>query len=210
MLGKLPSLVEMLILVSLGFQTTHGAARDTRPWVGPPGVKIHHRLHKLERQLPILLKPRLNHITRCVKDWVASKRFYMMFGFVPINRPNFKSPGAWLNSENNVQLHLVQVSKAKLQKTKSDDLSGPHARTNHIALETENFNEVLTKLERNGVTWKPDQIVRVKAGGVTMRQLFLPDPDGHFLEICECSKLHDFVFGTKRKTGYFGTQRKTG
>merc|ERR1712098_895546 len=76
-----------------------------------------------------------------------------------------------------------------------------HRKVNHMALETTNFDAVLEKLKDYGISWGEDQIVLVKVPGedVVMRQLFLPDPDGHYVEICECYKLNDFVYGAKKK-----------
>jgi len=40
-------------------------------------------------------------------------------------------------------------------------------------------------------------IDRVPEGNAVIHQLFLQDPDGHYVEICDCNRFSDFVFGPK-------------
>merc|ERR1712098_464905 len=137
--------------------------------------------------------------TRIISNTRQSNAFYHgLLGFPILNRPDFKNsagqsvPGLWLNM-GNVQLHLVEADNARFEAM--HDPKSPKGRSNHIALETTEFDAILTRIERSG---RQHIIVHVPhpAGGETMRQMFLPDPDGHYVEICECYKLHDFVYDT--------------
>ena len=135
---------------------------------------------------------KVNHVTLIVADAERSKAFYHgLLGAKLLNRPNFPSPGYWMWL-GNVQLHLIQGAHAVTEAAHADDI--PTGNVNHISFECFAFESVEQKLQLLGV---PYTKVRVPEGGNVINQLFLPDPDGHYIEICDCNRFEDFVFGPK-------------
>merc|ERR1711964_297064 len=143
------------------------------------------------RMSPMLGLRAVNHITLIISDVEKSREFYVgLLGLTELNRPpSSKNPGAWLDM-GNVQLHLVQGAHAHIEAAHS---TNPDHMMNHIAFETGNFDRSKSRLEALGREFKYVKVV--KAAGMVMRQIFLPDPDGHFIEICDCKPLTEFVYG---------------
>jgi Ca2+-binding EF-hand superfamily protein len=74
---------------------------------------------------------------------------------------------------------------------------------NHIALETEDTAGVLEALERLGVPYAKNVSVPDEVESKPITQYFIRDPDGYYLEICDCAQLTDFVMGKSQKlVGY--------
>ena len=142
---------------------------------------------------------RVNHISLVVRNAKISARFYHeILGAEPLNRPAFRFPGFWLWL-GNVQLHLIQALH-------EDDVPGQLRRArglgaggaNHFALEIANFDAVETFLREKGVSYQRAFVPAGRRGFPALRQVFFPDPDGHLVEVCECDRLQDFVFGGDR------------
>lgn len=132
---------------------------------------------------------KVNHVSIVVHDAEASKNFYAgMLGATIMNRPNFPSPGYWLWL-GNVQLHLIQSPNAEFESQHGEGATGD---VNHISFEVHDFEAVEAKLSTIGAKFKKN---RVPEQGQVINQIFLQDPDGHYVEICDCNRFSDFVFG---------------
>ena len=117
--------------------------------------------------------------------------FYVdVLGFQQIRRPTFDRHGAWLTM-GNIELHLI---KGIPVLPPVDNL-----QVSHMALETQYIDEALRKLrELNidvrqslSVTHAHQSISRKKP---TVIQYFFNDPDGYYLELCNCDVLTEFSF----------------
>jgi len=133
---------------------------------------------------------KVNHVSRICEDAEKSRAFYQdLLGATKLNRPNFPSPGFWLWL-GNVQLHLIQVAHAKEEASHAKGI--PTGQVNHYSFEVYDFDAVEAKLRKIKYPFKKN---RVPEGAAVIHQLFLQDPDGHYIEICDCNKFDDFVFG---------------
>ena len=153
----------------------------------------------------------VNHIAIIVADVGRSLAFYTeIIGFQQIQRPNFDRHGAWLTM-GNLELHLIKgVPNAP---------TGRDLIVSHIALETEQPHKVLEKLLEFEVPFRqnisvPDpkkarenlvEAFENSEGKIT--QYFVRDPDGYYLEICNCDILTAFCLfkekeSARRKTGH--------
>ena len=138
----------------------------------------------------------VNHIAIIVSDVGRSLAFYTeIIGFQQIQRPNFDRHGAWLTM-GNLELHLIKgVPNAP---------SGRDLIVSHIALDTNEPHKVLEKLLEYEVPFRqnisvPDpkkarenlvEAFENSEGKIT--QYFVRDPDGYYLEICNCDVLTAF------------------
>ena len=153
----------------------------------------------------------VNHIAIIVADVGRSLAFYTeIIGFQQIQRPNFDRHGAWLTM-GNLELHLIKgVPNAP---------TGRDLIVSHIALETEQPHKVLEKLLEFEVPFRqnisvPDpkkarenlvEAFETSEGKIT--QYFVRDPDGYYLEICNCDILTAFCLfkekeSAKQKAGH--------
>lgn len=132
---------------------------------------------------------KINHIARICADAEASRAFYQALGATLLNRPNFPSPGYWLWL-GNAQLHLIQGAHASEEATHAKGI--PTGNVNHLSFEVHDFDGVEASLKRLNMKYKKNL---VPEGSGVIHQLFLTDPDGHFVEICDCNLFNDFVFG---------------
>jgi len=146
----------------------------------------------------------INHIAIIVTDVGRSLAFYTeIIGFQQIQRPNFDRHGAWLTM-GNLELHLIKgVPNAP---------SGRDLIVSHMALETEEPHKVLEKLLEYEVPFRqnisvPDptkarenlvEAFENSDGKVT--QYFIRDPDGYYLEICNCDILTAFCLFKEKET----------
>jgi catechol 2,3-dioxygenase-like lactoylglutathione lyase family enzyme len=155
----------------------------------------------------------VNHIALIVRDVGTSLYFYTdIIGFKQIARPNFDRHGAWL-SMGNVQLHLIKGIPHTKQGQHQDDLI-----VSHIALEMENKEKVLEKLKllRNKRSFHWRQNVSVPTFETSQNQIFesdhtddkgaltqffIEDPDGYWLEICNCGEDEEPAELTKGSRG---------
>eukprot|EP00929_Paragymnodinium_shiwhaense_P113772 TRINITY_DN82079_c0_g1_i1.p1 TRINITY_DN82079_c0_g1~~TRINITY_DN82079_c0_g1_i1.p1 ORF type:complete len:541 (-),score=119.22 TRINITY_DN82079_c0_g1_i1:241-1863(-) len=139
---------------------------------------------------------RVNHIALIVEDVGRALSFYTeVMGFQQIRRPNFDRHGAWLTI-GNLELHLI---KGKPVVHDGEDLI-----VSHIALDTERPLEVLKKLVEYGIPFRQNVSVPDPKKSANNReenfdsadgkvtQFFIRDPDGYYLEICNCDILTKF------------------
>lgn len=113
----------------------------------------------------------LNHVAIHVSDVPRSIAFYrdvLQLELLP--RPAFTFPGAWFRLGNDQELHLIgdQQYPAVTQH-----------RGNHFALLIDNVGDWERHLQAAGVAHLPR---RIRPDGAY--QIFLADPDGHYIELC--------------------------
>ena len=134
---------------------------------------------------------KVNHIALTVSDVGKSLSFYVdILGLQQIRRPTFDRHGAWLTM-GNIELHLI---KGIPVIPPVDNL-----QVGHIALETSNVDEVVRKLrelkidvrQSLSVTNAHKSIPKTKSHII---QYFFNDPDGYYLELCNCDVLTEFAF----------------
>jgi glyoxylase I family protein len=108
----------------------------------------------------------LNHTSVRIADLARSREFYEgLLGLTNAPRPDLGFPGAWYEVGGG-QVHLIQVPKM----AEGIDPTDPH-----FALEVEDLAEVRRTLDARGVPY-------LAFGGA---QLWVRDPDGNVVEICE-------------------------
>jgi glyoxylase I family protein len=109
----------------------------------------------------------LNHVSVRIRDLGRAREFYEgLLGLGSAPRPDLGLPGAWYNLGGGSQLHLIQSEGA----LEGIDPSGPH-----FALEVPSVAEVRQQLDAQGIPY-------LTFGGT---QLWVRDPDGNVVEICE-------------------------
>merc|ERR1712176_101192 len=142
-----------------------------------------------------------NHIALIVSDVGRSAAFYSdVVGLQQIRRPDFDRHGAWFTM-GNLELHLI---KGIPVVHSGDDLI-----VGHISLETYDIDRVPEILKAKGISFR--QNVSVPKGTMTkgsgtndssnnsaiVKQYFFRDPDGYYLEVCNCDVLTSYCLGEK-------------
>ena len=152
----------------------------------------------------------MNHVAIIVSDVGRAAAWYSdVLGLQQVRRPNFDRHGAWFTM-GNCELHLIKGNPVVA--------SGEDLIVGHISLEVDpeliESGAIAKRLEELGVHWRqnisvPDpkksrenkfenaqgaegEPVKPTTGVV---QYFLRDPDGYYVEICNCHRLTAFVMG---------------
>lgn len=138
---------------------------------------------------------KVNHIALIVSDVGRSAAFYTnVMGFQQIRRPNFDRHGAWFTM-GNIELHLIKGVPAVH--------SGDDLIVGHISIETPHISQVPTILNSIGVPFRQNvSVPKGKDSGqgtntsadseMIVQQYFVRDPDGYWVEICNCDVLTDY------------------
>ena len=114
----------------------------------------------------------LNHVALHVEDVEASSRFYReVLQLEPIPRPAFDFPGAWFRLGARQELHLIG---------QRDRPVSSHHRGSHFALAVDSLDCWERHFARKGAEWLPR---RKRPDGAL--QIYVSDPDGHFVELFE-------------------------
>jgi lactoylglutathione lyase len=114
----------------------------------------------------------LNHVAIHVADVRRSSVFYRdVLRLQPLPRPAFDFPGAWFALGADQELHIIGERAQPVHS---------HNRGTHFALRVDNLREWEAHLRAQhaeflGPMPRPD--------GAT--QIFLTDPDGHVIELCQ-------------------------
>jgi glyoxylase I family protein len=108
----------------------------------------------------------LQHVSVRIGDLDRSREFYeRLLGLGQAARPDLGFPGAWYEA-GDCQIHLIGGGKM---------MEGIDPTDPHLALEVESLDEVRRQLDARGVKY-------FDFGGP---QLWLHDPDGNVIELCE-------------------------
>jgi catechol 2,3-dioxygenase-like lactoylglutathione lyase family enzyme len=119
-----------------------------------------------------VLIAQLNHVALHVADVDRSVTFYRdVLRLEPIPRPAFTFPGAWFRLGADQELHLIGERTREVVS---------HNRGNHFALLVDDFDAWEQHLVAQQVQFVPR---RTRPDGAL--QLFIIDPDGHYVELCK-------------------------
>jgi len=153
---------------------------------------------------------RVNHIALIVRDVGYSCSFYtQIIGFQQIGRPNFDRHGVWLTM-GNIELHLIKGVPVTEKGQHPADLIVPH-----ISIETTDVKSVRSRLtdmkaKYPHLYWRQNVSVPTAEASKEARfesdhtsddgkiiQFFVEDPDGNWLEFCNCDELTESCLGTQ-------------
>ena len=113
----------------------------------------------------------LNHVAIHVADVERSVAFYRdVLRLQPIPRPAFKFPGAWFRLGADQELHIIGERNEPVVS---------HNRGNHYALMVDDLSAWEHHLTERGANFVPR---RTRPDGAL--QIFVIDPDGHYVELC--------------------------
>lgn len=112
----------------------------------------------------------LNHVAIHVADVARSGEFYArVLRLEPMPRPAFDFPGAWFRLGSQQELHLIG---------RQDEAVQPRSRNNHFALRVDDLRAWEEHLKSVGAHFRGP-----KARPDGAMQLFVADPDGHYIEL---------------------------
>lgn len=112
----------------------------------------------------------LNHVALHVADVAASEKFYRrVLRLEAMPRPAFDFPGAWFRLGTHQELHLIG---------KHDEPVTSGSRNNHFALRVDDLAAWERHLQDVGADFRPR---KQRPDGAW--QIFLSDPDGHYIEL---------------------------
>lgn len=113
----------------------------------------------------------LNHVALHVADLAKSCAFYRdVLQLAEMQRPDFDFPGAWFRLGTQQELHLIAGREAQPQS---------HRRGNHWAIMVDDLSAWEAHLTKMNYPFVPRWRRPDGAG-----QVFLIDPDGHYIELC--------------------------
>ena len=120
---------------------------------------------------------RLHHVSLVVTETARAVGFYQgVLGLgLRDDRPDLGFPGAWLDLGAGQQLHLLEVPAT----VSGHDASVAGGRDNHMALEIDDLDACMARLQQAGIDFRTSRSGR--------RALFCRDPDGHAVELIETS-----------------------
>jgi len=122
----------------------------------------------------------INHVALHVADLDASVAFYSgVFGLEEI--PAAAKGRRWMSLGKGIELHLLGGRTTPVVDNRSV----------HLALTSENLEPIIQRLKLRGVTWTDfagtqGVVATARIDGV--RQIFLRDPDGYWLEVNDALK----------------------
>lgn len=118
----------------------------------------------------------LNHQALYVMDLKKSADFYThVIGLEPIEEPFKIGKHVWLQTGPHSSLHLILGAPAKKE----------YYKNHHICFSVPSLETFITLLKKRGIDWED---ATGKKGSVTarpdgIRQIWIQDPDGYWLEI---------------------------
>lgn len=129
------------------------------------------------------------HMAITCTDVGVSAAFYSdVLGLPQIERPNFDRMGAWF-TVGNLELHLI---KGQAFVPTGEDLIVPH-----LAIETDSVEKCIERLNKMDPPVKFQMNVSVPTSDEQdiVKQIFLRDPDGYYIEIGQSAVLTKFCLG---------------
>lgn len=113
-----------------------------------------------------------NHVALQISDIEKSRTFYAeVLGLEEIPAPAFDYPVVWFNIGNSREIHLIG---------RKPEVPFTPVRSNHFALEVNDIYLAEKILKENGANCLP---IKSRPDGIL--QLFLTDPDGNYIELCQ-------------------------
>jgi catechol 2,3-dioxygenase-like lactoylglutathione lyase family enzyme len=113
----------------------------------------------------------LNHVAIHVADLARSVQFYTdVLQLEPIPRPAFPFPGAWFRLGVDQELHLIGERTREVVS---------HNRGNHYALMVDDMDAWERYFQSRQIPYVPR---RIRPDGAY--QIYVVDPDGHYIELC--------------------------
>ena len=113
----------------------------------------------------------LDHVALHVANVEESCQFYRdVLQLQEIPRPRFEFPGAWFRVGVQQELHLIGDRQVPVHS---------HHRGTHFALQVDDIDAWESHLVASGAEYQPR---RKRPDGAV--QIFLVDPDGHWIELC--------------------------
>ncbi|MCE9528522.1 MAG: VOC family protein [Planctomycetales bacterium] len=113
----------------------------------------------------------LDHVALHVADLERSTKFYTeVLRLEPMPRPAFAFPGAWFRLGASQELHLIGERTTPVIS---------HNRGNHWALMIDDMDAWEQYFQKNEIPYLPR---RRRPDGAF--QIYLIDPDGHYIELC--------------------------
>lgn len=133
-----------------------------------------------KKRAPSKTKPtmqiRINHIALYVTNLETSTNFYRdVIGLDTIPEPFHDGRHTWFSVSENAHLHLI-----------SGRATPPEAEKNtHLCFSTGKMDELLEKLKAKGIHFEdwPGKAFTVTKRVDGIRQIYLKDPDGYWIEI---------------------------
>ncbi len=128
---------------------------------------------------------RLEHVNiRCTR-LAATKAFYIdLLGLAEGPRPDFPFRGAWLYCGDTAVVHLVEAADhpgswtGTLERASDTQPGSDTGAFDHVAFHGEDFEGMKKKLAAAGLAFRERAVP-----GSTLRQLFVPDPEGVMVEL---------------------------
>jgi lactoylglutathione lyase len=120
--------------------------------------------------------PSLNHIALSIYDLKKSTDFYKdIIGLQEIPEPFHDGKHTWFKIAEHSQLHLIQGALAVTD----------HDKNSHVCFTVSSIDSVIKVLTKNNVwfgNW-PGEPGKVTTRPDGVKQIFLKDPDGYWIEI---------------------------
>lgn len=154
-------------------------------------MMLHFRTFHERRGIGSRIKE-ASHVALTVRDIGISAWFYSdVLGLPQIERPNFDRFGAWFTA-GNVELHLI--------KGMPFVPSGEHLIVPHIAIETDSVDACMKILDSMDppIEYQTNVSVRTFGDEKVVKQIFIRDPDGYYVEVGQTSVLTNFCLGNKK------------
>lgn len=128
--------------------------------------------------LPNLMaqQTKITHIAVYVKELKRSSDFYKnIFRFPEIEEPFKDGLHTWLNIGNNLSLHLIEAPWEPITINK----------INHICFSVSDMDLTIANLKKHGVDFEdwPGNKNKVNIRPDGIKQIYVRDPDGYWIEI---------------------------